>query len=74
MIAKVVADNFIYGSLYIAAFFAFGTAVIDKEGMSEFASRMRSDFLPTMLAELAVWPPYMALIFSKVSGRGYIVE
>ncbi|MEW5298347.1 MAG: hypothetical protein WDW38_000920 [Sanguina aurantia] len=66
MVAKVIADNIIYGSLYIAAFFAFGVTVIDRQGMSEFVARMRSDFLPTMLAELAVWPPYMALIFSKV--------
>lgn len=27
---------------------------------------MREEFVPTMLAEAMVWPPYMAFVFSRV--------
>lgn len=66
LLGKLLVDNVVYNSLNISAFFAFGSGVLDGNGPSAFFSKMRSEFLPTFAAESSVWPPYMALIFTRV--------
>ena len=38
---KVVLDSAIMGSVYVAAFFAFGSLVLDKAGWSGFVHKMQ---------------------------------
>ncbi|KAG2437359.1 hypothetical protein HXX76_006014 [Chlamydomonas incerta] len=66
MLLKVVLDNLVYSPAYVLAFFAFGCLAIDRLSPAEFRDQLRSQFVPTMLAEALVWPPYMALVFSRV--------
>eukprot|EP00198_Chlamydomonas_reinhardtii_P005718 XP_001695054.1 predicted protein [Chlamydomonas reinhardtii] len=66
MLLKVVLDNLVYSPAYVLAFFAFGCLAIDRLSPAEFKEQLRSQFVPTMLAEALVWPPYMALVFSRV--------
>ncbi|KAG2453141.1 hypothetical protein HYH02_002467 [Chlamydomonas schloesseri] len=66
MLLKVVLDNLVYSPAYVLAFFAFGCLAIDRLSPAEFREQLRSQFVPTMLAEALVWPPYMALVFSRV--------
>eukprot|EP00775_Hariotina_reticulata_P002373 gene2373-2678_t len=66
---KVVLDSAIMGSVYVAAFFAFGSIVLEKSGWSGFVHKMQVDFWPTYAAELAVWPAVQSFNFSKVPVR-----
>ncbi|GFR47712.1 hypothetical protein Agub_g9466, partial [Astrephomene gubernaculifera] len=66
MLVKVALDNLIYNPCYVLSFFAYGCLVIDRLSLPEFADQLREQFMPTMLAEAAVWPPYMAAVFSRV--------
>lgn len=54
------------GPFYVAAFFAWGTAFIDRAGPGEFAAKMRKDFLPTLAAECMFWPGVQTINFTKV--------
>jgi protein Mpv17 len=73
---KVVLDTVTMGPFYVASFFGFGTAFMDGGGWQEFARKMRTDFWPTLIAEVTFWPFVQTLNFSKVrrslgqDGRG----
>lgn len=49
-----------------AAFFAWGCALIDYSGWPEFKRKMRVDFLPTLTAEISIWPVVQSVNFSVV--------
>lgn len=49
-----------------AAFFAWGCALIDHSGWPEFKRKMRVDFLPTLTAEVSIWPIVQSVNFSVV--------
>ncbi|GIL91203.1 hypothetical protein Vretifemale_18896 [Volvox reticuliferus] len=66
MLLKVAADNLLYSPCYVLAFFAYGCMAIDGLSPAIFAEKMREEFMPTMLAEALLWPPYMAFVFSRV--------
>ncbi|GLC42063.1 Protein Mpv17 [Pleodorina starrii] len=66
MLLKVAVDNLLYSPAYVLAFFAFGCMAIDGLSPAQFSAKMRQEFLPTMLAEAMVWPPYMCAVFSRV--------
>ncbi|GLI62360.1 hypothetical protein VaNZ11_004979 [Volvox africanus] len=66
MLLKVTADNLLYSPCYVLAFFAYGCMAIDGLSPAIFVEKMREEFMPTMLAEALVWPPYMAFVFSRV--------
>lgn len=63
---KIAVDSFIFGPLYVLAFYAYGCATIDGTGVQGFTDKVRKDFLPTFAAELAVWPLFQAVNFSSV--------
>jgi hypothetical protein len=54
------------GPFYVAAFFAWGCALIDFSGMTEFKRKMRVDFVPTLAAEVTFWPVIQGINFSCV--------
>lgn len=54
MLLKVVLDNLVYSPAYVLAFFAFGCLAIDRLSPAEFKEQLRSQFVPTMLAEALV--------------------
>jgi hypothetical protein len=54
------------GPFYVAAFFAWGCALIDFSGMAEFKRKMRVDFVPTLAAEVTLWPVIQGINFSCV--------
>ncbi|EFJ42630.1 hypothetical protein VOLCADRAFT_121508 [Volvox carteri f. nagariensis] len=66
MLLKVTVDNLLYSPCYVLAFFAYGCMAIDGLSPAVFAEKMREEFVPTMLAEAMLWPPYMAFVFSRV--------
>ncbi|GIL58957.1 hypothetical protein Vafri_13958 [Volvox africanus] len=66
MLLKVTADNLLYSPCYVLAFFAYGCMAIDGLSPAIFIEKMREEFMPTMLAEALLWPPYMAFVFSRV--------
>eukprot|EP00983_Pelagomonas_calceolata_P040777 1137770-Pelagomonas_calceolata.AAC.20 len=45
------------GALQIA-FYAFGSAVIDRSGWQGFKHKIDKDFISTYLAELVIWPAF----------------
>lgn len=63
---QTAADNLLYSPLYVLGFFAFGCLAIDGMTGQQFNEKLRSEFVPTMVAEAVLWPPYMAFVFSKV--------
>jgi protein Mpv17 len=65
---KVVLDTVTMGPFYVASFFGFGTAFMDGGGWQEFSRKMRTDFWPTLIAEVTFWPFVQTLNFSKVRG------
>ncbi|KAG2487232.1 hypothetical protein HYH03_014204 [Edaphochlamys debaryana] len=66
MLLKVLVDNLVYSPAYVAAFFAFGSVVIDGISARQLGAKMRRELMPTLIAEALVWPPYMALVFGRV--------
>lgn len=70
LVAKVLADLFIYSAVCNAAFLMFGSSVIDGKDLSrnsgEVHSKMQSDFITVMMAQTSFWPPAMMIIFSRV--------
>lgn len=64
--AKVVVDTAVLGPFYVLTYFAFGSAFIDQAGWKDFETKMRVDFLPTLTAEIAFWPVFQAVNFSRV--------
>ncbi|KXZ54268.1 hypothetical protein GPECTOR_5g357 [Gonium pectorale] len=66
MLLKVAVDNLLYSPCYVFVFFAYGCLAIDGLSREAFTAKLRSEFVPTMLAEALVWPPYMAAVFSRV--------
>ncbi|PNH07346.1 Protein SYM1 [Tetrabaena socialis] len=63
---NVTVDNLLYSPIYVLAFFAYGCMAIDGLGPAAFAAKMKEEFLPTMVTEALMWPPYMAAVFSRV--------
>ncbi len=63
---QTAADNLLYSPLYVLGFFAYGCLAIDGMTGQQFNEKLRSEFVPTMVAEAVLWPPYMAFVFSKV--------
>eukprot|EP00882_Tetradesmus_deserticola_P022936 GHRQ01024942.1.p3 GENE.GHRQ01024942.1~~GHRQ01024942.1.p3 ORF type:complete len:111 (+),score=58.08 GHRQ01024942.1:434-766(+) len=57
------------GSVYVAAFFAFGSIVLEGSGLQGFMQKMKVDFIPTYAAELALWPLVQTANFSYVPVR-----
>lgn len=49
-----------------AAFFAWGCALIDHSGWPEFKRKMKVDFVPTLAAEVSIWPIVQSVNFSVV--------
>lgn len=66
---KVVLDSAVMGSVYVAAFFAFGSLVLEGSGVAGFVKKMQVDFIPTYAAELAFWPLVQTANFSYVPVR-----
>uniref|UniRef100_A0A383WJB5 Uncharacterized protein n=1 Tax=Tetradesmus obliquus TaxID=3088 RepID=A0A383WJB5_TETOB len=64
--AKVLLDTAAMGPFYVAAFFAWGCALIDFSGMAEFKRKMAVDFLPTLAAEVTLWPVIQGINFTFV--------
>ena len=65
LLAKLLLDNLIFTPLYVAAYLAYGSAVINRRG-HEVRGKLCTDYLPTLGAELCLWPPFMALVFQRV--------
>lgn len=63
---KVAIDTAVMGPFYVSTFFGFGCAFIDGGGYSEFARKMRADFVPTLLLEVSLWPFIQSVNFWKV--------
>ncbi|DBA79766.1 TPA: hypothetical protein ACH3X1_008431 [Trebouxia sp. C0004] len=63
--AKVAADTFIYTPLNVGLFFALMT-VVEGGHWTEVRHKLQQDFLPTMGAEMAIWPAYQAVNFARV--------
>uniref|UniRef100_A0A7S3VGX4 Peroxisomal membrane protein MPV17 n=1 Tax=Dunaliella tertiolecta TaxID=3047 RepID=A0A7S3VGX4_DUNTE len=63
---KVIVDSLILGPLYVIAFYAFGSAVIDRSGWQGFKHKIDKDFISTYLAELVIWPAFQTFNFVKV--------
>lgn len=63
---KVLVDTVAMGPFYVAAFFAWGCALIDHSGLPEFKRKMAADFVPTLAAEVSIWPVVQAVNFSVV--------
>jgi protein Mpv17 len=63
--AKVVADCLVFGPIHIAAFF---TALTLSEGgnIKDVKAKLHADGLPTLAAELTVWPVIQVFNFAKV--------
>lgn len=62
--AKVLADTFLFGPVYIGAFFAF--SVIARGGtLQEVKDKLAKELLPCFAFEAAVWPGFQVSI-----GRG----
>ncbi|KAL6764378.1 hypothetical protein V8C86DRAFT_2475061 [Haematococcus lacustris] len=64
--AKVLADTLILGPIYVLAFYAWGSFVIDGSGWSTLKDKVTKDFIPTYLAELAIWPAFQTVNFIRV--------
>ncbi|KAF8069472.1 mpv17 [Scenedesmus sp. PABB004] len=64
--AKVLLDTAAMGPFYVAAFFAWGCALIDRSGFAEFKRKMRCDFVSTLAAEVTLWPCVQAVNFCCV--------
>ncbi|GFR47713.1 hypothetical protein Agub_g9467 [Astrephomene gubernaculifera] len=64
--AKLIADTAVMGPLYVVAFYAWGSAFIDRTGFEGFRTKIVKDFLPTFTAELAVWPLFQAFNFTRI--------
>lgn len=62
---KVVADCLVFGPVHIAAFF---TALTLSEGgnVEDVKAKLCADALPTLAAELMVWPVIQVFNFAKV--------
>ncbi len=58
ILTKVAADTAVLGPLYVVAFFLFGAVAIDGSGWAGFTSKLQQDFVPTFVAQLAVWPAF----------------
>jgi protein Mpv17 len=63
---KVLIDTVAMGPFYVAAFFAWGCALMDDTGMAGFHRKMQVDFVPTLAAEMSFWPLIQAVNFSIV--------
>ncbi|KAG2488896.1 hypothetical protein HYH03_012526 [Edaphochlamys debaryana] len=63
---KILADTLIMGPAYVILFYAWGCAAIDGSGVEGFKKKITQDFIPTYTAELAIWPLFQALNFSRV--------
>ena len=63
---KVIGDTAAMGPFYVTFFFAFGTAAIDNGTWSDFTEKMRKDFVPTLAAEVMVWPVVQTFNFARV--------
>jgi protein Mpv17 len=66
LVAKILVDSFVFGPIYLLAFYAWGSALIDRTGVEGFKAKITQDFVPTMCAELAIWPLFQAFNFSVV--------
>ena len=66
LITKIALDSFLFGPISVLAFYAYGSMLIDREGLAGFQEKVKKDFLPTFAAELAVWPLFQAANFSLV--------
>mmetsp|Transcript_5020 Transcript_5020/g.10870 ORF Transcript_5020/g.10870 Transcript_5020/m.10870 type:complete len:244 (-) Transcript_5020:910-1641(-) len=66
VLAKLAADNLIWTSFYIGLFMAFASVAIEQTGVSGACQKLQHEFLPTYAAEAIMWPPIMALVFSRV--------
>jgi protein Mpv17 len=63
---KVIVDTAAMGPFYVSTFFGFGTACIDGGTWSDFTSKMRKDFVPTLAAEVTFWPVVQTFNFARV--------
>ncbi|KAF5836930.1 hypothetical protein DUNSADRAFT_5261 [Dunaliella salina] len=48
------------------AFYAFGSAAIDRSGWQGFKHKIDKDFLSTYMAELVIWPAFQTFNFVKI--------
>lgn len=64
--AKVFADNVVWTSAYVGLFMTYSSLVINQKGLSGTCEKLKKDFLPTMMIEMVVWAPVMALLFAHV--------
>ncbi|CAG9464405.1 unnamed protein product [Pedinophyceae sp. YPF-701] len=63
--AKVALDAFAFGPVHVAGFFAYSELVAGGN-LGTIARRLKQDFAPTFVAELAFWPGFQALNFLLV--------
>lgn len=66
LLAKLAADGTVWNAFYLAAFLAWGELVIDRGTVNGLNKQMQEEFVPTLLAEMAAWPPVMAAIFTRL--------
>jgi hypothetical protein len=67
---QVILDSAILGPFYVAGFFAYGVYVMEGGGREQFRKKMETDFLPTLAAEMAIWPLFQTFNFTKVGEGG----
>ncbi|KAK9803230.1 hypothetical protein WJX73_007509 [Symbiochloris irregularis] len=68
IVAKVAADELTFGPLHVASFFSFMT-LAQGGTLQDVREKLRRDFVSAYVAELAVWPAFQAVNFSKVPVR-----
>jgi protein Mpv17 len=69
---KVITDSLVFGGLNIAVFFTILT-VSEGGTMTDVRRKLKSDFWPTFLTELAVWPALQWINFAKVPVRNQLL-
>lgn len=63
--AKVAADSILFGPIHICAFFTLLT-LAENGTFKDVEKKIKTDALPTFIAELSVWPIVQAVNFTKV--------
>jgi hypothetical protein len=63
--SKILADQFVFSSLYTAYFF-YGIGLVGGKTMEECNDDMRHKFIPTYATDCAVWPLLQMINFTLV--------
>jgi protein Mpv17 len=54
---KVVLDSAVMGSVYVAAFFAFGSVVLEGNGLQGFLQKMKVRWMASLMLQWVLWMP-----------------